>query len=202
MKWMKLRVRTRGTEGHTMIIPAARLHTAAQEAFDALDAYMKHSSMSPLVMLQQLNAAGPYAQWSLWFAKVAASASAQRFARLVPQGDGSWLMRVAGRTAIKPTIALNSKQLREWGKAHTHPDRRFAETLITDRCIYHEVGHIKLHGHLLAAGAVWGLAPQATPQEEEEAWVFCFIVLGMVVGDYAEHCRERRNMDDSPTAIV
>lgn len=182
-----------------MTISQPDLLTAAEEALDAMQSYMGSSNLGPRVML--LDEREPI-EWAVWFATVHCGTPPQRFRRLVPVGNGSWLMRVLGRSGVMPTVAVNSSQIKKWAKDHVHPDLQFCEALLTARCMYHEVGHVKMHGYLLARRSPGTLAVSASPAEEEQAWVFCFIILGMMIGDYARSQRRSHNMDDSPTRLV
>lgn len=185
-----------------MLIPLPLLQDASDQAHAALGQYL--NGAGPRFMLLSEDAAGLNPTWAAWFAYFAGGASTQRFARLLPAGYGSWLLRLpAAAGPVRPTIAINSSQIRRWASLGV-ASPRFREEILTSRCVYHEVGHIRLHGYLMGPAPGMGapaLAPYSTPQDEEQAWVFTFIVLGMIVGDYAEFCRGH-GRDDSPTKMV
>jgi hypothetical protein len=118
-----------------------------------------------------------------------------------------WFLVAAGANGgggFAPAIAVNSRQIKDWANVGKKAGR-FMEEVINARCIYHEVGHIRLHNHLInppAPGGAQVLAPHSTPLDEEQAWVFAFVVIGMMLGDYAEFQRLYHNRDDSPARIV
>lgn len=186
-----------------MLIGQTQLRDAADRAHFALQVYLGSSTLGPRVMLYDEAKSGPNVPFPVWFARFAGGAPVQRFKRAVPAGFGSWLMRMQGPRGFVPVIAVNTSQIDTWARPRDRKTRRFWQDVITARCVIHEVGHILLHPHLLKGPAAsHTLARKAGPAEEEQAWVFAFIVIGMIIGDYAEACRDRRSCDDSPTRIV
>ena len=191
-----------------MLINAKQLQSVSNQALAAMQLYLHGASLGPRIMIPDEAVGLRNLPWAVWFARIAGGgAVTQRFKSSLPQGYGSWLVRLsAPGGAFVPMIAINSSQIRAWAGSAARQDQPFREALITARCVYHEVGHIRLHGHLIRAGGPaavsGGLAPQSTPEEEEEAWVFTFILLGMIVGDYAEGSRLRIGRDDSPARLI
>jgi len=183
---------------------------ASSEAFAAVRHYLDDVSLDgandePRSMLftggdNELFRAGDFARFI--------GGSPQQFNESLPAGFGSWLMRLAlGDDQYKLIIAMNSPQIRTWAQPcdAANPLR---EVTMVSRCLYHEVGHIKLHDRLVKPSAVpalgtqeYALADASTPEEEEQAWVFAFMVLGIIVGDYARDCR-KGGIDDTPFKCI
>ena len=118
-------------------------------------------------------------------------------------GFSSWLVRVwgPGRATCSPGIIVFTEEISKLArtKADGSPDSG-NESLIAARCIYHELGHIELHQEQLlgkSAGEDGQYGAWSTPEQEEEAWVFAFAIIGSVVGYYAKDRRQKSAPDDS-----
>lgn len=81
-----------------------------------------------------------------------------------------------------------------------------AATRTKNHLILHEIGHLVLHwDSLLGADSVGhrSMARSATPQEEAEAWWFCYAVLGYAIGQRAfQNKTEPTNADDMIWSLV
>lgn len=68
------------------------------------------------------------------------------------------------------------------------------ERKILTRIILHEIGHIVLHFCKILKDSV-GAVKSANDNQEEEAWIFCFAVIGASLGEAARKGRELKITD-------
>lgn len=139
--------------------------------------------------------------WAHSFAYIIADAPPQVFAQSFPKKEyGSWLAVLDRSDPVNPVaaIAINEGKLIEWEE--TPPGRVPVPAVLQEaRAILHEVGHIHLHPHLLRDDApAPPYTPEAARREEEEAWVYAFVTLAVLLGDYAYFMRVTKDMDNTP----
>lgn len=111
-------------------------------------------------------------------------------------GFGSWL--VSGQSAYR--IALYQDQLTNWEQMSGIP----TETLRI-RSVVHEIAHFHLHYKPVwdtPAGAGDRRIPSVTKEEEEEAWVYTFVFLGILVGDYSLQSRTKKPPTDESARVA
>lgn len=106
-----------------------------------------------------------------------------RFSRFPLTGYGSWLF-----ARKKPVIVINYDQLKAW-EQNPPGDYAVPGLVQAARAVLHEIGHLRLHKHLLAGAPPGRFARAATRQEEEEAWVYAMCALAILVGRYARQVR-------------
>jgi len=125
------------------------------------------------------------------------------FDELPKPGFASWLHvssehqgRVTGAT-----IGIDSQLLNEWFVRHSMP---IVCQLV--RSILHELGHHKCSPQLLRRPLnANGFSADASEIEEEKAWVYAFVFLAVLAGDYARECRRERarfDRDDVPRIYI
>ena len=73
------------------------------------------------------------------------------------------------------------------------PQRPVAQKVIT-RLFLHEIGHLVLHFKRLTTGSS-GRVHNSTSLDEEEAWAFCGIILGLALGTIARGGRDTHPKD-------
>ena len=114
----------------------------------------------------------------------------------------SWLYISSSKTKDRPirgstgaTIGLDSRVIKEW----------FKETAVPVNCqlirtLLHEFGHWRVSPNLVERPNYRdGFSADASPEEEEKAWVFAIIFLSILVGDYALESRKSpQDKDDVP----
>jgi hypothetical protein len=118
----------------------------------------------------------------------------------------SWVMplgALSGDTS-KVYIAIDPGQIEIWENESGMP-KNVQET----RVMIHEFAHFLFHPRLtvpspMVVGAETGTkrANISTPEEEEQAWVFAFMFLALVMGDYSLKCRRAVNIDNTPGRFI
>jgi hypothetical protein len=56
---------------------------------------------------------------------------------------------------------------------------------IYTRLVLHEIGHLLLHWEKLKPQGYASVKP-SSPDDEEEAWLFCEVIMGLALGEYAK----------------
>lgn len=111
------------------------------------------------------------------------------------QGYASWLMKSSPATF---NIAVFPRQMTAWWEANGVP--RPVQFI---RSIIHEIGHYKLSKYVTSDPSTPGFSPAASPEEEEKAWVFTFLFLAILVGDYSYRRRKSiEDCDDCPKLMI
>ena len=93
----------------------------------------------------------------------------------------TWLWHQGGG---RPAILIDFDQI-----GHSFPADAQKQRTIT-RLILHEIGHMTLHYGSLRSQAR-GKVSSASPQQEQEAWAFAGIILGVALGGLARSGRTR-----------
>lgn len=107
----------------------------------------------------------------------------------------SWLYRSSPDSY---SIGLCSRQMITWQEQTGMPV--VAQAI---RSVIHELGHYKLSPRLLLRPSRGPFSISATPEEEEKAWVYTFIILGILLGDYSYNRRKDPDeSDDAPKVFV
>lgn len=121
--------------------------------------------------------------------------------QFTPNGFGSWLFA----DGDSYTIVMNPHQMQHWFQM----DGMLIHTQIV-RAVIHEIGHVVLSAKVveeadgrrgraraLGQGSVKNGIASVEPGEEEKAWVFTWMVLGIVLGSYSRRRREGVPEDDN-----
>jgi len=165
---------------------------AALHAFDDVRFFLaRYMSASPPLLDYPIT---DQPGWSFLFAYLLTGVAPQGFtARGFPWPHyGSWLLVLP-----RPAIAVNEPQLRAWAtKAGLRSNVEVR--LQVARTILHEVGHMRLHPHLLNPAPAAPFAQPARGEDEDEAWVYAYTVLAIIQGDYALCSRSTNGFDDTP----
>jgi hypothetical protein len=116
--------------------------------------------------------------------------------RLPVKDYASWLI-------VNPMgIAIDSTLVQKWSESPHSPkyDVQFARTII------HELGHIFATDEMLKAKTTklpsGEYSVSADPKQEETAWVWAFILIGLALGDHAWFRKQGGNADDTVTISV
>lgn len=96
----------------------------------------------------------------------------------IGHGVPSWLWHQGGGV---PWVLLDFKEI--LSKFSIGEERK-----IVTRIILHEIGHLVLHFQALA-GMGKGLVPSSNAIQEEEAWLFCSVIMGLALGNLAKSKR-------------
>lgn len=120
--------------------------------------------------------------------------------RLPEPGFASWL-HISSEAEGRPTgatIGVDTKLMGDWFKTSAMP--MVCQML---RSVLHELGHYRLSPHLVDRAKPDGFSADASDEEEEKAWVYAFIFLGILAGAYARECRKpEHNRDDVPKVYL
>jgi hypothetical protein len=178
-----------------MINPASFAKTASQ-AFEDVQDFIQDHMCPPKPVLPY-----PFLGSLLWAAVLVRKLTGvcvQNFSRLPAKNYGSWLLVLP-----EPGIAVSADQLEWWyanppkGSFPVPPSTQIARTVL------HELGHMKMHPHLLRPAPATGkFAPWANPKDEEQAWIYAGSVMTILMGDYARHARVTRGVDDTPRVAL
>jgi hypothetical protein len=114
----------------------------------------------------------------------------------------------------KVVIVCDTMQIERWAKEQmkilTAAEVTSAPTYLAGvqmlRSLIHELGHLRLSEALMetiGGNAIGKKFVPATPAEEQKAWVFAFMFLGLLIGAYAfQTRRDERDCDDAPKLVV
>jgi hypothetical protein len=115
--------------------------------------------------------------------------------RIPKDGFASWLMPLEG----KVSLALDTNRLKAW-----HAKTHMPVFVQMSRVMVHELAHKLLHPRLVdLKGAYSGRQFSLTSSDlEEEAWVFTFVFLAIVVGHYSLIFRRSTEGDNTPCRFL
>lgn len=101
----------------------------------------------------------------------------------------SWL--IADR-AGSMSIAIDQTQLISWqhSTGKPIPNQRILSLI-------HEFAHTQITPRLTK-----GVTASAYPMEEERAWIYTYVFLSVICGDYSFNARTTSNIDDVPRYII
>ena len=118
-------------------------------------------------------------------------ATIQNFRSLPAPNYGSWLFTTS---AGNSSIYLDQRQMTVW-----HQETGMPLDIQQLRSIVHELGHLRMNLRLAAGKSGHGFVEPSYPEEEEAAWIYAMLFIGLILGDYSFNSRKPPDdCDDVP----